>query len=96
MKLSDIPYGDYYQIIYRTKEDDKPRVYITCNPHQDENGKYYEVTFEDIIKEIEEKNDCKISHFIMLAEFGLDGKVYRYNNHRTGELYECGETKGYA
>lgn len=96
IKIDDVPYGDYYQIIYYLKKDDKPRAYIECNPHQDETGKYYEKTFKDIMNEIETKQQSKISHFVMLAESGLDGVVYRYNNYSQNEILEVGKTKGYA
>ena len=94
--LKDVPYGDYYQMIYYLENDSKPRVYTNCNPHQDKQGKYYEITFQDMIDEIEKKHKKKISHFIMIAEFGLDGKIYRYGNYNKCELLECGTTKGYA
>ena len=32
----------------------------------------------------------------MIAESGLDGVVYRYNNYGKGEIVECGTTRGYA
>ena len=96
IKLTDKPYGDYYQIIYSLQKDDEQRLYTNCNPHQDEKGKYYEISFQDMIDEIEAKEHSKVSHFIMIAEFGLSGKVYRYNNYGKGELLECGETSGYA
>lgn len=94
--LTDVPYGDYYQMIYHLQKDNKPRVYINCNPHQHKNGEYYQITFKDMMKEIEAKNKSKISSFIMIAESGLDGVVYRYNNYGDGELLEVGTTKGYA
>lgn len=96
IKLTDKPYGDFYQIIYNLQKDNETRVYINGNPHQDKKGKYYEISFQDIIDEIEAKHNAKVSHFTMIAEFGLSGKVYRYNNYGKGELLECGETRGYA
>ncbi len=96
IKLTDKPYGDFYQIIYSLQKDNEIRVYTNCNPHQDKKGKYYEISFQDMINEIEAKHNDKVSHFIMIAEFGLSGKVYRYNNYGENELLECGETRGYA
>ena len=96
MNLTDVPYGDYYQIIYHLEKDNETRVYTNCNPHQNEKGKYYEITFQDMMNEIEEKEKCKISSFTMLAESGLDGVVYRYNNCGKNEIIECGTTRGYA
>lgn len=96
VNLTDVPYGDYYQMIYHIEKDDESRIYINCNPHQDKKGKYYEISFKDMMDEIEKQNKSKISSFVMIAEFGLSGKVYRYNNYGNGELLEVGTTKGYA
>ena len=94
IKLTDVPYGDYYQIIYRLEKDNETRVYTNYNPHLNKEG-FYEITFQDMINEIEAKENCKISSFTMLAESGLEGVVYRYNS-KDNELYECGSTRGYA
>ena len=96
MNLTDVPYGDHYQIIYRLEKDNQARAYTNCNPHQCENGKYYEINFQDMMNEIEAKENSKISSFIMIAESGLDGVVYRYNNYGKGEIVEIGTTIGYA
>ena len=98
MKLTDVPYGDYYRIIYHLKDDDNHEgyLYTDCNPRIDENGKYYEITFQDMMNEIEKKHNKKISNFVMLAESGLSGVVYRYNNYSDDKIYECGTTRGYA
>ena len=95
MNLTDVPYGDFYQIIYRLEKDNETRIYTNFNPHLNEEG-FYEITFQDMINEIESKEKDKISSFVMLAESGLDGVVYRYSNHNDNELYECGTTRGYA
>ena len=96
MNLTDKPYGDYYQIIYFLVGDNKEYAYTTGNPQIDEMGNYYEITFQDIINDIEAIHNKKISHFVMLAELGLSGVVYRYNNYSDGKIYECGTTRGYA
>lgn len=99
IKLDDVPYGDYYHIIYHLEYDNNHEgyLYVNVNPQIDKNGKYYEITFRDMMNEIEKKHNKKISHFIMLAESGLDGVVYRYDCSVEGkEIYEWGTTRGYA
>lgn len=98
ISLDDVPCGDYYQMIYRLEDDEERQayVYINVNPRIDENGQYHLITFRDMMDEIEKKHKKKISTFVMLSEFGLEGVVYRYNNYSDGKIYEWGTTKGYA
>lgn len=96
VKMNDVPFGDCYQVIYYLQSDNEPHAYETFNPQMDEKGNYYELTFKGIIEEIETKENKKVSHFIMIAESGLDGVVYRYNNYLQNEIIEVGTTRGYA
>lgn len=96
IKLTDIPYGDGYIVVYTLEHESTRKVYSTVNPRMDKNGKYYEFSFKDIMKEIETKEKKKIVYFIMIAESGLSGIIYRYNNYREKELLIVGTTKGYA
>lgn len=96
VEITNVPYGDYYRILYHIKDKIGVYAYENGNPHIDDKGKYYEITFEDMIKDIEKKSNGKISSFVMLAESGLSGVIYRYNNYGDGCIYECGTTEGYA
>lgn len=96
IKITDIPYGDGYIVVYTLEHESKKKVYYTGNPRMDKNGKYYEVSFKDIMREIEQKEKKKVDSFIMIAESGLSGIIYRYNNYGGKELLIVGETKGYA
>ena len=96
IKLTDIPYGDGYIVVYTLEHESTRKVYSTVNPRINEKGEYYQVSFKDIMKEIETKEKKKIDYFIMSAESGLSGIIYRYNNYMTKELLIVGTTKGYA
>ncbi len=96
IKLTDIPYGDGYIVVYTLEHESTKKVYYTTNPRIDKKGKYYEVSFKDIMREIEQKEKKKVDSFIMIAESGLSGIIYRYNNYGGKELLIVGETKGYA
>jgi len=96
IKLTDKPHGDGYIVVYSLEHDNDYKVYFTTNPRMNKKGEYYEVSFKDIMKEIEEKEKKKIDSFIMIAESGLSGIIYRYNNYGTKELLIVGKTDGYA
>lgn len=96
IKLTDIPYGDSIYVIYYIKGIHEPKIYNTISPIMTEEEDYYELTFQDIFNEIENKENGKISHCMIIAESGLDGVVYRYNNYNKGEIIEVGTTRGYA
>ena len=96
IKLTDIPYGDGYIVVYTLEHESTKKVYYTVNPRMNEKGEYYQVSFKDIMKEIEQKEKKKIDTFIMIAESGLSGIIYRYNNYGGKELLIVGTTKGYA
>ena len=96
IKLTDVPYGDSIYVIYYIKGIHEPKIYNTISPIMTEEEDYYEQTFQDIFNEIETKENGEISHCMIIAESGLDGVVYRYNNYSDGKIYECGTTRGYA
>ena len=96
MRLTDEPVGDSISIIYRLKGEQKYRLFHDVMPRLDDNGNYYHLTFEEYINEIETQDNKKISHFTMLAEYGLEGHIYKYNNYGKMEIEETGTTRGYA
>ena len=96
IKLTDVPYGDSIYVIYYIKGKLNPKIYHTISPLLNDKQEFYEQTFQDIFNEIENKENGKISHCMIIAESGLDGVVYRYNNYSDGKIYECGTTRGYA
>lgn len=95
-KLTDLPYGDNIYVIYYIKGNHETKIYNIYTPFLDDNLELYQPTFQDIFNRIETKENGKISHCMIIAEFGTDGVVYRYNNYSDGKIYECGSTRGYA
>lgn len=98
ISVDNIPHGDsIYVIYYLSKEEkSKPQVHHIVFPLVNEKGEYYRMTFKEIFAEIESKEKDTISHCMIIAEFGLQGTIYRYNNYSDGQIYECGSTRGYA
>ncbi len=96
IKPTNLPYGDSIYVIYYIKGIHEPKIYNTISPIMTEEKDYYQQTFQGIFNKIENKENGKISHCMIIAESGLDGVVYRYINYSEGKIYECGTTRWYA
>ena len=98
INLNSIPFGDSIYVIYYLSKEKilNPKVHHIVFPLINEKREYYRMTFKEIYAEIESKEKNTISHCMVIAEFGLQGTIYRYNNYSDGQIYECGSTRGYA
>ena len=94
ISLDSMPYGDNIYVIYYISGNHNAKVYNTGITLHDDG--YYIPTFREIFTEIENKEKGTISHCMIIAESGLHGTIYRYNNYDDHKIYECGTTRGYS
>lgn len=93
VKLEEAAYGSWYQIIWFDEHVNVGALVLSA-PVEDEDGNYYDYTWQDIIDEVMKASNNTAIAFTLIAEYGLDGNVYRWNN-RDG-YYQVGTTRGYA
>lgn len=93
IKLNETAYGTWYQIIWF---DDQVNVgaLVFSAPYQDDKGNYYAYSWQDIIDEVMKASNNTAISFILIAEYGLKGRVYHWNKH--DGYYQVGVTRGYA
>lgn len=96
VNIDSIPFGDSIYIIYYLKRKKGCSLHFSVTPYIAENEKYYQPTFRELFTEIENEEKDTISHCMIIAEIGLQGTIYRYNNYGDNRIYECGTTRGYA
>ena len=90
MGLNDYPEGDSIHIIYDLENEINNKLIEFIVEIE---GR---ITFKEMFDKIEKKENKKISHCMIIAEYGLEGTIYRYNNYGQGEILISGHTKGYA
>jgi len=79
-----------FQIIYIIFQDKCIQLFI----HPEYNGTT--PTFDKVVEIATEHGYCGAGRIIVIAESGLQGEVYQYNNYNENEWVHHGETRGYA
>lgn len=94
ISLNDIPQGEIVNVIYwvgKWKPNQQPQAFSYLNDNYCEIA---DISFGGIKKWLEEKCGEKIYKFIMIADYGLNGFVYRWNAKEG--LFRYGTTEGYC